>query len=48
MTESFSGVAAMRKAQQEVAEYHKFRELSRQFVEVNEQICEQRPVVQEA
>jgi hypothetical protein len=44
VTESFSTLAGLRKAQREVAEYHRFRELSQQLVEVNERICRARPV----
>ena len=41
---TFSTPAALRKAQHEVAEYHRFRELSRDLLEVNEKICQARPV----
>lgn len=44
VTESFATRAARRKAQQEVAEYHRFRELSQKLLEVNEKICRLRPV----
>jgi hypothetical protein len=44
VTETFSTPAALRKAQKEIAEYHRFRELSRDLVEVNENICHARPV----
>ena len=44
VTETFSSAAALRKAQREVEEYHRFQQLSREFVEVNEQICQRRPV----
>ncbi|MBV8846118.1 MAG: hypothetical protein JO307_25200 [Bryobacterales bacterium] len=44
VTETFSSPAALAKAQREVAEYHRFRELGGQLLEVNEQICELRPV----
>lgn len=44
ITESFSSPAALAKAQREVAEYHRFRELSGQLLEVNEEICRVRPV----
>ena len=47
VTESFPTPAALRKAQREVAEYHRFREWSQALVEVNEKICQQRPVEQE-
>ena len=43
-TETFSSPAALRKAQQEVAEFHRFRELSHTLLEVNEKICRSRPV----
>jgi len=44
VTETFSSAAALRKAQREVEEFHRFRELSRELLEVNEQICRRRPV----
>jgi len=44
ITETFSSPAALAKAQREVAEYHRFRELSGQLLEVNEEICRLRPV----
>jgi hypothetical protein len=44
VTETFSSPAALTKAQREVAEYHHFRELGGQLLEVNEQICRLRPV----
>jgi hypothetical protein len=44
VTKTFSSEASLAKAQREVAEYHHFRELSAQLLEVNEQICELRPV----
>jgi len=47
VTESFSTPAALRKAQREVAEYQRFRELSQQLVEVNEKICRMRPIEKE-
>lgn len=48
VTESLSSPAALAKAQREVAEFHRFRELSGQLLEINEQICRLRPVEQEA
>jgi hypothetical protein len=36
--------SAVRKAEQEIAEFRKFQELSRSFVEINEQICQLRPI----
>ena len=44
VTETFSSPAALAKAQREVAEYQRFRELGGQLLEVNEQICGLRPV----
>jgi hypothetical protein len=44
VTETFSSPAALTKAQREVAEYHRFRELGGQLLDVNEEICGLRPV----
>ena len=44
VTETFSTTVALRKAQSEIAEYHRFRELSRGLLEINEKICRARPV----
>ena len=44
VTETFSSAASLMKAQREVAEYQRFRELDDQLLDVNEQICELRPV----
>jgi len=44
VSETFSSPAALRKAQREVAEFHKFHALSQALVEVNEKICQLRPV----
>ena len=44
VTETLSSPASLAKAQREVAEYHRFRELGGQLLNVNEQICELRPV----
>jgi hypothetical protein len=44
VTETFSSPASLAKAQREVAECQRFRELGEQLLEVNEQICELRPV----
>jgi|SRR5215831_8297401 len=44
VTETFSVPTALRKAQNEIAEYHRFRDLSRDLLEINEQICRARPV----
>ncbi|MGH9446993.1 MAG: DUF6788 family protein [Terriglobia bacterium] len=47
VTQSFANPAALRKAQEEVAEFHRFRKLSEQLVSTNEKICERRPVEQQ-
>lgn len=44
VTESFPTPAALRKAQEEVAEFHRFQKLSEDLVSVNEKICALRPV----
>jgi len=44
VTESFPNPAALRKAQQEIAEFHRFQELGEKLVGVNQQICGLRPV----
>ena len=44
VTETLSSSASLAKARREVTEYHRFRELSGQLLEVNEQICGLRPV----
>lgn len=44
VTETFPNQAALDKAQREVAEFHKFLQLSRALIEVNEKICRLRPV----
>jgi len=38
-TETFGSPAALRKAHQEVAEFHRFQKLSGEVVEVSEKIC---------
>lgn len=43
VTETFPSPAALAKAQREVLEYHRFRDLSRELLAVNEQICRLRP-----
>jgi hypothetical protein len=48
VTETFPSSAALAKAQREVAEYHRFRELSAALLAVNEEICRMRPVEAEA
>jgi len=44
VAESFASPASFRKAQGEVAEFHRWQSLSAQLVAVNEQICRLRPV----
>ena len=44
VTESFPSPAAQRKVEQEVAEFRRYQEVSRAFLEVNEKICRLRPV----
>jgi hypothetical protein len=43
VTETFSSVASLAKAQREVAECQRFRELGDRLLDVNEQICALRP-----
>jgi uncharacterized protein DUF6788 len=44
VSESFSSAAELRKAQREVEAFHRFRQLSQELLEVNENICQARPV----
>jgi hypothetical protein len=44
VTETFSSPASLAKAQREVAECQRFRELGDQLLEVNERVCQLRPV----
>ena len=44
VTESFPNPAALRKAQQEIAEFHRFQQLGEELVSLNQRICELRPV----
>ncbi len=44
VTETFPSPAARRQAERQIAEFRKFQQLSRAFVEVNERICRQRPL----
>src|SRR5438552_17415861 len=44
VSETFVSPAELLKAQREVAAFHRFRELSRDLLEVNEKICHARPV----
>jgi hypothetical protein len=44
VTETFATPLALRKAQSEVAEFHRFRDLSQSLLDVNEAICRTRPI----
>ncbi len=48
VTESLSSPAAVRKAEREIAGFRKYEELSREFVNINAQICHVRPVEEPA
>jgi uncharacterized protein DUF6788 len=48
VTETFLSPAARRQAERQIAEFRKFQQLSRAFVEVNEKICRERPLLEEA
>jgi hypothetical protein len=48
VAESFASPAAFRKAQREVAEFHRLQSLNTELVAVNEQICRLRPVEPDA
>lgn len=43
ISEALPTPAAVRKAEHEIAEFRKYQELSRAFVEINTQICQARP-----
>ncbi|HWZ75285.1 MAG TPA: DUF6788 family protein [Candidatus Sulfotelmatobacter sp.] len=44
VSEALPTPASVRKAEQEIAEFRKFQDLSRSFLDVNEKICRLRPV----
>jgi hypothetical protein len=44
-SESLGTPAAIRKAQREIAEFRKFQQLMREFIQINTEICRVRPVV---
>jgi hypothetical protein len=48
VAESFPSPAALRKAQSEIDEYHRFHTLSTELIAVNEKICQQRPLESES
>lgn len=48
VTETFPSPATRRQAERQIAEFRKFQQLIRAFVEVNEKICRERPLPEEA
>ena len=48
ISETLPAPASVRKAEREIAEFRRFQELSRSFLEVNEKICRLRPVEEQA
>jgi hypothetical protein len=44
ISEALPTPVSVRKAEREIAEFRKFQELSRSFLDVNEKICRLRPV----
>lgn len=48
VSESLPTPAAIRKAEQEVAEFRKFQKLTQEFVKTNADICRLRPVEEES
>lgn len=47
ISEALPTPASVRKAEREIAEFRKFQDLSRAFLETNEKICRLRPVEQQ-
>ena len=47
VSESLPSAAAMRKTEREVAEFRKYQQLRREFVEANAEICRLRPIEEE-
>jgi len=47
VTETFPNPAALRKAQEEVTEFHRFQKLGEDLVSINEKICALRPVAKQ-
>ena len=47
VTETFTTSAELHKAQREVEVYHRFRRLAQALLEINEKICQIRPIDQE-
>ena len=46
VTEALPNPAAVRKAEQETAEFRNYRQLSRELVEVSQEVCRLRPVAE--
>jgi hypothetical protein len=46
VTEALPTPAAVRKAEQEIAEFRRYQQLGRELVEISEQVCRLRPVEQ--
>ena len=46
VTQALPTPSAVRKAEREIAEFRRYQEVSREFLEVNEKICRLRPVEQ--
>jgi hypothetical protein len=44
VTEALPTLAAVRKAEQEIAEFRHYQQLSHELVEVSERVCQARPV----
>jgi hypothetical protein len=44
VTEALPTAAAVRKAEQEIAEFRHYQQLSHELVEVSERVCQERPV----
>ena len=47
VSESLPTSAAIHKAEREVAEFRKFQQLTREFIETNAEICQLRPIEDE-
>ena len=47
VSESLPTPAAIHKAEREVAEFRRFQQLTREFVETNAEICQLRPIEDE-
>jgi hypothetical protein len=48
ISEALPTPAAIRKAEREVAEFRKFQQLARKFLEANAEICRLRPIEEES